>query len=305
MTQDHQPTPEYLSHLEWQIRTSLRRADRFALPMNQNGGTRARMALLVILAGFLGAGAVVATDEVQQSRAQEVLLVRVQGQQRIAALQLDMARTNVDEMRRQYDQGLLSREQLMGAELPVRDAEAHLAMLQLDEEEIRSSGRAPQNEISAPLVRGRDFVTERLLLQVATAQGRVSIVEERLDWMQKAADAGLLSLEELERFRPPLGEMEAEISGIQQRIALRRRFVYGELSAGEAEAELEMMETRVQLQSLEGTYGRVRQEMQSVERDVERGLVHESQLKRMRFHLLQLEFEMEMLLRTLALLQGG
>jgi len=305
MTQEHQPTPEYLSHLEWQIRTSFRRKDRFALPLSRNGRSGVRTTLLVVLAGFLGAGAVIATDEVQQSRAQEVLLVRVQGQQRVAALQLEMARANLDELRRRYDQGLLGREQLMGAELPVRDAEAHLATLRLDEEEIRSSGRAPQNDISAPLVRGRDFVTERLLLQVATVQERVANVEERLDWMQEAADAGVLALEELERFRPPLGELESEISGVQQRIVLRGRFLAGELSAGEAEAELELMDTRVQLQRLEGTYERVRREMQSVERGVERGLVHESQLERMRFQLLQVEFEMETLRRTLALLQGG
>lgn len=305
MTQEHQPAPEYLSHLEWQIRTSLRRKDRFALPMNRNDGARARVAFLVILAGFLGAGAVIATDEVQESRAQEVLLVRVQGQQRIAALQLEMAQTNLDDMRRRYDQGLLGREQLIGAELPVRDAEAHLATLQLDEEEIRTSGRAPQNEISAPPVQGRDFVTERLLLQLASAQERLANVEDRLDWMQDAVDAGVLAPAELAQFRPPLAEMESEISGMHQRIALRQRFLSGEVSAREAEAELEMMETRVQLQRLEGTYERARRELQSVEEGVERGVVQDSQLQRVRFHLLQVEFEMETLRRTLSLLQGG
>lgn len=305
MNQEHQPAPEYLSHLEWQIRTSLRRKDRFALPMNRSDGARARMAFLVILAGFLGAGAVIATDEVQESRAQEVLLVRVQGQMRIAALQLEMARTNLDDMRRRYDQGLLGREQLMGAELPVRDAEAHLATLRLDEEEIRSSGGAPQNEISAPPVQGRDFVTERLLLQLASAQERLANVEERLDWMQDAVDAGVLAPAEVDQFRPPLVEMESEISRMHQRIALRQRFLSGEVSAREAEAELEMMETRVQLQRLEGTYERARRELQSVEEGVERGVVQDSQLQRVRFHLLQVEFEMETLRRTLSLLQGG
>jgi hypothetical protein len=38
---------------------------------------------------------------------------------------------------------------------------------------------------------------------------------------------------------------------------------------------------------------------------VDRGLVHESRLERMRFQLIQVEFEMEMLRETLALLQGG
>ena len=305
MIQEHQPDPEYLSHLEWQVRTSLRRKDRFALPMTQNGGRRGRTIVLIALSAFLGAGAVVATDEVQQSRAQEVLLVRVLGQQRIAALQMEMALANLDDIQRQFDEGLIGQEQRIGAELPVREAEAQLAVLRLDEEEIRSSGRAPQNEISAPLVGGRDFVTERLLVRVAAAQERLSTVEERRDWMQEAADAGLVEPREAEQFRPPLIEMEAEIDGIRQRIDLRQRFAAGELTPGEAEAELEMMDTRVQLQRLELMHERISREMQSVEEGVDRGLVHESQLDRMRFHLIQVEFEMEMLRETLALLQGG
>jgi hypothetical protein len=305
MIQEHQPDPEYLSHLEWQVRTSLRRKDRFALPVTRSGGKSGRTIALIALSAFLGAGAVVATDEVQQSRAQEVLLVRVLGQQRIAALQMEMALANLDDIQRQFDDGFIGREQRLGAELPVREAEAHLAILQLDEEEIRSSGRAPQNEISAPLVGGRDFVTERLLVQVAAAQERLSTVEERRDWMLEAVDAGLVEPREAEQFRPPLIEMEAEIAGMYERIALRLRFVSGELTPGEAEAELEMMDTRVQLQRLELMQQRISQEVRSVEEAVDRGLVHESQLERMRFRLMQVEFEMEMLRETLALLRGG
>jgi hypothetical protein len=305
MIQQHQPTPEYLSHLEWQVRTSLRRKDRFALPVTRNGGRRGRTIALIALSAFLGAGAVMATDQVQESRAQEVLLVRVQGQERIAALQLEMARANLDDIRKRHEEGLIGREQLIGAELPVREAETHLMTLGLDEEEIRSSGRAPQNEISAPLAGGRDFVTERFLLQVATARERLSTFEERLDWMQEAVDAGLVEPGEAEQLRAPLTEMEAEIAGMQQRIALRQRFVSGELTAGEAEAELEMMDTRVQLQRLELTHERISRELHSVEEAVDRGLVHESQLERVRFQLIQVEFEMETLQETLALLQGG
>ena len=305
MNEEHQPDPEFISHLEWQVRTSLTRGNRFSLPAPRNGKGRARMILLVVLSGFLGAGAVMAKGEVQESRAQGVLLIRVQGQQRIAALQLEVALAILNDIREQYGEGLISRGQLIGAELPVREAEAHLMRLRLDEEEIRKSGKPPQNDISAPRVGGRDYVTERLVVQMATAQERLSSVEERLAWMEEEVESGVVGPEFAEQFRTPIAEMEAEIAGMQERVALRQRYVAGDLTAGEAETALEITDAESQLQRHRLAHERLSRELRSVEEAVEAGLVPESQLERFLLQLTQVELEMEMLQRTLVLLRGG
>ena len=78
MSDQHQPRPEFLSHLEWQIQTALQRRDRFAEPVRNGNWTTLRIVLLVLGSVFMGAAGAVATEEVQESRLRDLLLAQIQ-----------------------------------------------------------------------------------------------------------------------------------------------------------------------------------------------------------------------------------
>jgi hypothetical protein len=48
------------------------------------------------------------------------------------------------------------------ARLKVAEAEAEVRLVEIDLVEIRAAGREPMTSVSAPLVEGRDLVTDRL-----------------------------------------------------------------------------------------------------------------------------------------------
>lgn len=305
MTMRHQPNPEFVSNLEWQIKTSLQRKDRFSQPVKQGGAAKARTIFLVLLSGFIGAGAVVASEQVQQSREKEILLVRVQGQQRIAGLQLQMAQANLSEVEERFELGVITEDHMLGVRATVQAVESEIQALRLDEEEIRISGKSPNNELSAPLFGGQDFVTERLRLQLATAQDHSAIFRQRLAWTMDAAAAGLIGADSERQAQASVAFSETEVSGIREKMMLRKRFLDGELTAAEVEAGVEIENAERQLKSDRLTYDLLRQEIDAAIDAVETGRMAESSLKHLRLQLMQLELDMEILQQTLELLREG
>ena len=95
MDDRHEPRPDFVANLEWQVRTALRRRDRFAEPTRGNGGRLTRGSVGWVSAR-VGAGGVGVGDEVQQSRRQEILLQRVETELRLAELEVTATRSQLD-----------------------------------------------------------------------------------------------------------------------------------------------------------------------------------------------------------------
>jgi hypothetical protein len=304
MSGDHQPNPEFVNQLEWQIRSSLRRRDRFSSPVASKRRDKMKLVAMILISAFFGAGAAVATEEVQESRAQEILLTRLQGQYRIAEIQLQIAQTHLQEVQERVGQGLMQEEVLLGAELMVREGEHHLNLLALNEEEVRASGQAPQDEISAPLIGGKDFVSERLELESSIQRLHLSIYQSSLVRIEDRIESGLVPEEEMAQARRGMEEFQLQLDGIQKRLDLRARYLRGEITAQEAETEQELKNVRIQLQSSELAHRLLGEHYQSIAQMVEAGLQTESTLTQLRFELLKVEMEIETLRRTIELLEA-
>ncbi len=305
MNDYHRPTPEFVSNLEWQIRTSHKRGNRFSEPVKPNPGGKMKIAVLVLASGLVGAGGVVVKDEVQEFRAQEVLLAQVESNLRMAELQLEMSRTQLEELQRLYDLGAVEEQALLDARTEVLQAEVAYSRLSLDQEEIRLSGKEPHNQLSASLVGGRDFVSERLILDETLARQQLSIVENRRERFQDLVQAGVVRSEDLAEVNLASQEAEAQLSGIQERIALRERFLEGELQPEEAENAFELSQTQTRLTLLRRALDGAIVRFQEAEKRVDLGLVHESELRRSRLEVMQLETQLEFLEIKLLALRGG
>jgi multidrug resistance efflux pump len=295
MKHDHQPDPEFVSNLEWQVRTALRRERRFAEPVHSRSGGRMQIAALVLMSALLGAGGVVVKDEVQGARQKELLLAQVTADVRLAAAQRDLLRDRLAEAQRMHDDGTVSDETLREAQLQARQADLNLARLKLNEEEIRAGGKAPEEGVAAPLVHGRDFVSERLNLEAAMLSEHRDLARARLRRAEDLRDAGLVGADQAAQAEMQVRQMDAQLQQITTRIDLRRQVLAGALSGDEAQRQVELAEVQTELAALASMREAAHARLRLAEQRVAAGVVRESELGEARLALMQMESRMEIL----------
>jgi len=299
MKENHQADPEFVSHLEWQVRTALRREQRFARPVQSRSGGRMKIATLVLVSALLGAGGVVV------NRQQELLLAEVQGNLRLAGMEMDLLMSQYEEVEKRYQDGLVPREAILNARLALLRAEARLQRLQLDEEEILATGQEPQDELSAPLVGGRDLVTERLELDRSVAMEELTVAQAQLSTIQERYPSGLVGEAELMEGQIPVQQAESRVEELDHRLELRRQVLDGAMAGPEAERRVELSQVRGEMDVLEQAWESAAMRLRTMEERAGEGLVEESQLLGARLHLLQLETRMEVLRLRLEILEEG
>jgi len=213
-----QPDPEFLAHLEWQVRTEARRESRFAKPAPAIGWRRLRAAAVLVLALGLGAGGVFAAQELADAR-------------------LRMATQERDELRASFEAGAIGAGECAQAERERQQLEHARARLLNEAAEVAQTGREPSDRISAPLVGGRDFVRERLELAASDARARMQGAEERKALAEERHAAGVTTDTDLseagQRCKQALGLQKL----LERRLALRAAFLDGRSSALEVELD--------------------------------------------------------------------
>ncbi len=167
--ESHQITPEFRAHLEWQVASAMRRETRFAEP---TGGrpSRLHVALVAVVALFIGGIAVAASGELQESKQRDLLMATANQEEALVRMRVELARADLQETQRRFEVGTSDRQTLQAAQRQLRAMEMELQRIRLDMEEIQQTSAAPRNDLQAPLVGKRDFVRERLRLQLDTAE---------------------------------------------------------------------------------------------------------------------------------------
>src|SRR5262245_28901706 len=154
------PDPRFADHLEWQLRTALRRADQFAEPVASAGSSRARIAKIAIAfvaATAIGACGVLAAQEIRRSSAADLLGAQYRVRVEIARLRIATAQEELDAAKLASAQGAVPASELEAAQLRTLEAEMEARAIELDAFEVSETGREPDRRISAPVVAGRDL----------------------------------------------------------------------------------------------------------------------------------------------------
>ena len=76
MNSAHEPRPEFVANLEWEIGSALRRHPEWRPSPMSRILARGRLAALIVLSVGVGAGAMVASEHYQDTRRRELLLAR-------------------------------------------------------------------------------------------------------------------------------------------------------------------------------------------------------------------------------------
>ena len=288
----HEPTPEFRAHLEWQIETALRRETRLASPVT--GGARTLVAVLVVVAALATGGiAGIAAGRVQDARQRDRMVEAARSEESLAGVRLDLARTEYQEAQRRFETGTAGRESLLAAERQLRDMEASLARIRLDIEEIRATSAAPRNELQAPLVGQRDFVRERLRLELESSQHALVAAEQAVQQAHSRIEVGVAPLTALLQPESDLAQARARMQLARGTIDLRDRFVRGEIKPEALAASARRLELTSRQERAQRELELAQRRMEELRRQFEIGQDSELDLKRSEVELLEKQLELK------------
>jgi outer membrane protein TolC len=298
----HEATPEFLAHLEWQIETALRRETRLAAPVT--GGFRGlRTALIVVVALAAGGAVGMASGRAQDAKQRDRLVDSARSEESLVSVRLDLARADYQDERRRFDAGVSDRLALAAAEDQVRAMETALAKVRLDIEEIRATSATPNNDLQAPLVGQRDFVRERLALDLDTAKRTLVTAEQTLQQVQKRVSVGVTPQAAALQAEADVAEARARMLLVQSKIDIRQKTLSGEIKPEDAPAAARRMELTLQADRAQRELLLGRARLEELRRLVAVGTASQLDLKKAEVEVLERELELRQItqeLQTLA-----
>lgn len=242
MTEQHEPRPEFLEHLEWQIRTETRRQRRFAageIPWWRRGALRtAALVIVSLLVGFAGA---TAAQEGSERRALELLERQSQLQLQMAELELGLAADRLVWLESLVAEGNASERQLGLARWQREMMEREVTRARLSLEELQASGRPARNDLAAPLVNGRDLVSERLELRLEDLQTQLTVVTFQFEQVAGLVEQGRADRLDRERLDLEQSRVLREIEHVQRTLELRERFLDGAIGESDARSRQDLL----------------------------------------------------------------
>ena len=294
----HEPSPQFRAHLEWQIASALRRESRFDEPVRHRWGSLSAV-VMVLVAFALGGMAVAASEQVQDARQKDRLIESVSAQEAMLKMRLDLARAEVQQAQRRVEVGMLEREKLLEIERQAQAIQALLAKLRLDKEEVSASAAPPRDDLDAPLVNGRDFVRERLLVEMQIARNDVAVQEALVAQAVRRLASGITTKIAMQQLEAELEQALSALRLLQGKIELRERALKGGMKPEEAARAQRQLELKISEARLQMEIELSRKQLQEMRRMVETGVATQIELKRVELQLLEKEVELQTLRRTI------
>jgi hypothetical protein len=280
MTEMHQPTHEFERFLEWQIQTALRRRDRFTSPAVPGARRYLATAAVALVALLVGAGGVAASAEVQANAEKQALLRSLDSELRVAELQVQAAQQAADDAKRKAAVGVVDQADADKALREVERQRILLQQLRLEREETALSGKSALDDITAPRVNGRDFVTERLQLEERQAAIAADASKRELEAIRRRVEVGLAQAAESREVEARLAEVLTRMRALQDELHLRDQFLSGKLSDAAASRERYVVIAAAELQVAELRLSMAQQRYETAQKQVAVGMATEvDQLK--------------------------
>jgi hypothetical protein len=235
----HEPREEFLNQLELQLRAGLRRRDLAAdtrawIPRSRIGVAFATV-LLVVVSMAVGGGVVAAAYQARMNEQRAVLLSTFEQRLLLAKQRLALATRQLENVQRGVEVGVEREESALDARFKVAEAEAEVKSIELDIAEIKATGREPMKTLSAPLVSGRDFVTEGLRVEMSVPARALEIERVRAQATQSRLEVGLANKIDVAGAATRVIEVESAVQVFERKLDIRRRFLKGDLTAAAAD----------------------------------------------------------------------
>lgn len=272
---------QFVDRLEWQLASEFRRKDRLNPAAGKIAVPRSVVALS-LAAGLLlmGVAATKAADVIKDSWRKKIEVARLETEVKIKRAFLELKNEKADGAEERFSLGLVSEDEALTAKLGAERSASDLERSLLDLEEVKASGGAPRDELYAPLIGGRDFISERLEVEKKILKSDLDLRRARIErTLRKRIDLGVVPKSALDEFQASLTGQEAAIEDIEKRLTLRRRFRAGEISAGELEIQARMSAAEKELKEARSSIDMIRTRLEDLRAKEAAGLVTSEEVK--------------------------
>ena len=286
----HQPTPEFREYLEGEITSEFRRHRAFA-----------RVRLTAVLLATLAAGttAGLASAQIRQGAQRDSLLETALSDMALVVMRLDMTRRHIEDVKSRFKVGVVGSAALADAELELRKMEALGLRAKLNVDEIRASALPARDDLNAPLVGGRDFVSERLQVDLFLAQQRLNTAEAAQAEAERQWRVGSVG---------ELAVQDAGLKAIRERVALgtlaerrklRKEFIDLGTGGDQLNRRFQQVQVRNDAYVAQETVNVLRRRLEAVRKQHAVGTASELDLLRAEYELKEKEYELQLLARQL------
>lgn len=247
----HEPSVEFVARLESQIGSEVRRRNRDVRAPRWATWSFAQVAsaaaALVVVSMGAGGAAVAASYEAQSSQTRDQLVAAYTQRAELSRQRLDLATTEHKAAETRFNVGMSDVKTVLEKGVAVVTAQAEVNLVQLQLEEIRLSGREPRTELWAPRVSGRDFVTERLRIEMTVPEKTLEVARKVAQDVAIRVQIGTLSSIDLDQARTLTSSVESTLTALQRKLAIRQQYISGRIEA--AGTELRVLEVEAEQRS--------------------------------------------------------
>jgi hypothetical protein len=292
MTTDsmHLPTAEFREYLEGEITREFRRHRSFA-----------RLRLTAVLLGTLAAGttAGLASAQIRQGAQRDSLLETALSDMALVVLRLEMTKKLMEDFEVRLKAGAVGPSVLANAQSEHRQMEALAARAKLNVDEIRASSLPPRDDLNAPRVGGRDFVAERVQIDLFLAQQRLTAAEQAQAEAERQSRVGTVGeLAVLEAGLKVIKE-RAALGTLAERQKLRKEFIDQGTAGDQLNRRYQQAQVRLDAYVAQETVNVLRRRLDAVRKQHAAGTATELDLLRAEYELKEKEYEFQMLARQL------
>jgi outer membrane protein TolC len=289
----HEPREEFVNQLERRVRADLKRRDLVAETRTWMPRSRLAVAVgiaaVVLVSMAVGGGAVAAAYASRLSEQRDLLLASFEQRLAIAEKRLALAAEQLKTAQQRVSVGIEPRESVAEAQARLTESEAQVKALELDIEEIRHTGREPMNGLSAPLVSDRDFVTERLRVEMTVPVAAIQLEKARVQAARTRFDVGLANSTQVVAAGTRLIELESAVEVLQRKIGIRQAFLKGGLPPAAADLRALEAETEMRRTTLARRIDFARKQLQDLKARIQVGTLDPVNLAEAELHLQELQ----------------
>ncbi|MCJ7582468.1 MAG: hypothetical protein MUP98_18285 [Candidatus Aminicenantes bacterium] len=295
MSKNYEPENQFLERLEWQLASEYRRTDRLKSAPGKVTMSRKMVAISVLVGTLMtGVAMIKAAEVIKDSWRKKIEIARIETEVKLKEAKLASTREITSRIEIQFSNGLLQEEEYLGMQVALEKAELELQKSQLNLEEVNASGKTPRTELYAPVVRGRDFVSERLMFEIKDVDLDLGLYKSYLVKVKQRIEVGIIHENELDAIQSEIDAKNVTIDSIKKKLDLRSRFVAGEITAQEIEIEDRMAVAEKNFHMAQAKVEFLNKVIIELEDSVAVGMVPQIELTQMRYVLNAAQAELDL-----------
>lgn len=295
MNKKYEPDSKFVERLEWQLTSEYRRLNRLKSAPPKIAFPRWVVAVTVAVGVLLTSVAMIkAAEVIRDGWRKKIEVARLETDVELKRVHLASIQEISIQVKERVTDGAIHQEEYQAMTKAVAKAELDLMRSILNLDEVKTSGEIPRDELYAPVVRGRDFVSERLKLDAREVALDLEQMEGHIKRMTRLVEEGLVREEERTAINAEVISLQAARAKIEGKLNLRKQFLAGDISAGQVEIAGRLTEAEKKRQGAQARVDNVQVQMNRLKDLESRGMINSMELKQMEYELSSAQAELKL-----------